>query len=145
MEEISEETPDQQDLVLEEEETKSLEPDVVNFVRIPPLPPHKYISKNSSLSNLLIVILSVQESVGPDGVEGCRRVTALAEFLLQLETCASLKNAQARKVIELWSNLSYYDKKPIPFATRHRSRLTQGRFKSSKSSSFVPGVDSTKR
>ena len=128
VEEISEETPD---LVLEEEETESLEPDEVNFLQITPLPPHKYTSKNSSLGNLQIVILFVQESVGPDGVEGYGCVTALAEFLLQLETCASLTNAQARKVIELWSKLSSYDKKPITFTARHRTRLTQGRFKSS--------------
>lgn len=88
-----------------------MELDEVNFLRIPPLPPHKYTSKNSSLSNLL-VILSLQESVGTDGIEGYGRVTALAEFLLQLETCASLTNVQARKVIKLWSNVSSYEKKP---------------------------------
>ena len=140
VEEISEETPD---LVLEEEETESLEPDEVNFLQITPLPPHKYTSKNSSLGNLQIVILFVQESVRPDGVEGYKRVTALAEFLLQLETCASLTNAQARKAIELWSKLSSYDKKPITFTARHRTRLTQGRLKSSKSS--LPFLESTVR
>ena len=144
MDEISEETPViRRDPVLEEE-TESLEPDEVNFLRIPLCHPTKLVYIDNSLSNLL-VILSLQESVGPDGIEGYGRVTAFAEFLLRLETCASLTNAQARKVIELWSNLSSHDKTPITFAARHHSRLTQGRFKSSKLSSSVPGVDSTKR
>jgi hypothetical protein len=39
-------------------------------------------------------------------MEGYGNVTALAEFLLQLETCSSLTNGQAQQVIELWSKLS---------------------------------------
>ena len=86
----------------------------------------------------------LQESVGPDGLEGYGQVTDLAEFLVELETCLHLTNAQARKCIQLWEKLSPHDKKPITFPPRHRARLTQGRFKSSKSS-VAPGVDSTRR
>jgi hypothetical protein len=64
-------------------------------------------------------------------MEGYGNVTALAEFLLQLETCSYLTNGQAQQVIELWSKLLTYDKKTVTF--------------SSKSSTTVPGVDSTKR
>jgi hypothetical protein len=38
---------------------------------------------------------------------------------------------------------SCHDKKAVTFSPRHR--MTHGRFKSSKSSTTVPGVDSTKR
>ena len=77
-------------------------------------------------------------------MDGYGNVTSLAEFLLQLETCSSLTKGQAQQVIELWSKLSSYDKKAVTFSPRHRRRLTQGRFKSPKSST-VTGVHSTKR
>ncbi|CAB3997296.1 Hypothetical predicted protein [Paramuricea clavata] len=102
------------------------------------IPPDEIPEKTSSLEQ-------DDESAGPDGVEGYGKVAALAEFLLQLEICSSLTNGQAQQVIELWSKLSTYDKKAVTFSPRHRRKLTQGRFKSSKSSTTVPGVDSTKR
>ena len=94
VEETSEETPELQDPVFEEEETESLQPDEVNTIfltNFPMLPTSTCRKIFSSLSNL-IVILSLHESVAPDGVEGYGRVgygrvgygrvTALAEFLL---------------------------------------------------------------
>ena len=87
----------------------------------------------------------LKESVGPDNVEGFGKVNELAAYLLSLRNeNGALSNEQAQKVITLWKNLSPYDQQPITFSPRHKPKLTQGRFKVSKTS-VVPGVDSTRR
>ena len=76
--------------------------------------------------------------MGPDNVEGFGKVNELAAYLLSLRNeNGTLSNEQARKVITC-------DQQPITFSPRHKPRLTQGRFKVSKTS-VVPGVDSTRR
>ena len=86
------------------------------------------------------------DSVGPKNIPGYERVVALADFLVGLkDSPGALTNQQAAHIITLWKNLTEYDRKPISFPSRHHPQLVQGRFKATKKSTVVPGVDSTKR
>lgn len=96
--------------------------------------------------NLFVLFLvSLQEAVGPDNIEGYGKVQKLARYLVLLrDQPGALTHDQASKIIRLWDNLSDYDKMPTIFSPRRRSKLTQGRFKASKSI-VKSGVESTKR
>ena len=90
----------------------------------------------------------LQESVGPDNIEGFEKVATLAAFLASLrDSDMPLNNTEAEHIIRLWDQLEPYDKQPTVFSARHKKKLEKGRFKSPKKSSnlIVPGVDSTKR
>ena len=91
---------------------------------------------------------SIEESVGPDNIEGFQKVTALASFLVTLaDSQMALTNIQADEIIRLWNDLDDYDKQPTVFSPRHKEKLVKGRFKSPKKRTnlVVPGLDSTKR
>ena len=97
----------------------------------------------------IIIVISfihlLQESVGPDNIEGFGKVNALAEFLVTLKDhSGAVTNQQAAVIIGLWNSLHPYDRQPTKFPPHHRDKLTQGRFKVSKTS-VIPGVDGTKR
>ena len=82
----------------------------------------------------------------PRNIPGYDRVTALADFLVNLRDCnGALSNQEASQLVALWKNMSEYDRKPITFNPRHQPLLTQGRFKAAKKSTVVPGASSTKR
>ncbi|XP_074660367.1 uncharacterized protein LOC141912850, partial [Tubulanus polymorphus] len=83
-------------------------------------------------------------SVGPDNIPGFEKVQQLADYLVDLRQCPVLTNVQARKIVSLWNNLDPYDKKSTKFSPRHKTKLTQGRFKVSKTN-VLPGVESTRR
>ena len=86
------------------------------------------------------------DSVGPRNIPGYDRVTALADFLVNLRDCnGALSNQEASQLVALWKNVSEYDRKPITFNPRHQPQLTQGRFKAAKKSTLVPGASRTKR
>ena len=86
------------------------------------------------------------DSVGPNNIPDHEEVLALAEFLVGLKDLpGALTNQRAAHIITPWKSLTEYDRKPISFPSRHQSQLVQGRFKGTKKSTVVPGVDSTKR
>ena len=88
----------------------------------------------------------IDSCVGPRNIPGYDRVVALAEFLVTLKDCpGALTHSQATEIINLWKRLSDYDKTAISFAPRFQPQLVQGRFKATKKSTVVPGVESTKR
>lgn len=61
------------------------------------------------------------DSVGPRNIPGYDRVTALADFLLNLRDCnGALSNQEASQLVALWKNMSEYDRKPITFNPRHQ-------------------------
>ncbi|XP_078495363.1 uncharacterized protein LOC100184639 [Ciona intestinalis] len=85
--------------------------------------------------------------VGPCNIPGYDNVSSLAIRLVSLMECTgALTNEQALDIARLWHALDEYDKRPTVFAPRHRTTLTQGRFKAPKRKTTVtPGVESTKR
>ena len=86
-----------------------------------------------------------QECVGPDSIPGFDRVQELAAYLVDLRHNIYLTNAQVTRLIELWNNLTDYDKGPTPFQERF-SKKARGRYKAKKSvRNVVPGVESTER
>jgi hypothetical protein len=52
------------------------------------------------LSCVLFIAFLLQDSIGPDGVGGYGRVTALAEFLLPLESCSGIFNKWASSELD---------------------------------------------
>ena len=81
-------------------------------------------------------------------MSGFEKVDRLSSYLVSLrDSSLALSHNQANEVIRLWNNLCEYDKRPTTFSARHKTKLTQGRFKSSKrrSNTVIPSVDSTKR
>ena len=70
------------------------------------------------------------DSLGPRNIPGYDRVTALANFLVNLRDCnGALSNQEASQLVALWKNLSEYDRQPIVFSPRHQTQLTQGGLK----------------
>lgn len=87
-----------------------------------------------------------EDSVGPSNISGYDKVVALADFLVSLkDSSGALTHQQTSTIIKLWNELSEYDRKPITFPARHQPQLVDGRFKASKKSTVVPGLDSTRR
>lgn len=57
------------------------------------------------------------DSLGPRNIPGYHRVTALADFLVNLRDCnGALSNQEASQLVALWKNLSEYDRQPIVFS-----------------------------
>ena len=71
----------------------------------------------------------------------------LAEYLVKLreQTSLCLSNHQASRIITLWESLDDGDKQRVIYAARHQARLLSGRFRTHKTPSNTPGVDSTTR
>jgi len=73
-------------------------------------------------------------------------VVALADYLVTLKDSSGiLTHQQATQIIVLWKTLSEYDRQPIAFFSALSTKMVQGRFKATKKSTVVPGVESTKR
>ena len=51
----------------------------------------------------------------------------------------------ARNIVEMWNKLDEDGKRRVPPSPRFIPTLKQGRFKTQKSTSPMPGVDSSKR
>ena len=93
-------------------------------------------------------MIGLQESTGPDNIQGYGEVHALAAYLVSLrDGNMALSNTQANEIIRLWKSLQEYDQQPTKFPLRHRTTLVKGKFKAPKrrSTNVVPGLDSTKR
>lgn len=82
--------------------------------------------------------------MGPDGAMGYQHVVRLAVSLVELRDKPVLTRAKEEELIALWKCLPEGDKAPVAYPPRHKDRLTQGRFRPSKTS-VVPGADSVKR
>lgn len=83
-----------------------------------------------------------EDSVGPSNISGYDKVVALADFLVSLkDSSGALTHQQTSTIIKLWNELSEYDRKPITFPARHQPQLVDGRFKASKKSTVVPGLE----
>ena len=89
----------------------------------------------------------LDSSVGPRNIPGYDRVLGLAEYLVTLkDSSGALTHQQASQIINLWKNLSDYNRKAIAFPPRFQPQLVQGRFKATrKSTTVVPGIESSKR
>ncbi|XP_033121766.1 uncharacterized protein LOC117120785 [Anneissia japonica] len=89
------------------------------------------------------VIAEQQEtSVGPDNIPGYEKVEALAEFLFRFrEDHGIINQRDAKHIIDLLQGLEPYDK-AVRRSERFKDRLVQGRFKTNKKSTVVPGVES---
>ncbi|XP_071941413.1 uncharacterized protein [Antedon mediterranea] len=85
----------------------------------------------------------LEDSTGPDNIPGYAKVEALADYLMQFkEDSGVISQSHAEHVAKLWNNLDAYDK-TIKRKARHQDYLTKGRFKKSKTTSVIPGVEST--
>ncbi|XP_071962853.1 uncharacterized protein [Antedon mediterranea] len=87
----------------------------------------------------------LEDSTGPDNIPGYAKVEAMADYLMQFkEDSGVISQSHAEHVAKLWNNLDAYDK-TIKRKARHQDYLTKGRFKKSKTTSVIPGVESTRR
>ncbi|XP_071501526.1 uncharacterized protein [Diadema antillarum] len=85
-----------------------------------------------------------EQYTGPKNILGYDSVQALAEYLLRFrEDNSIISQRQAEEIVQLWGQLSEYDKN-IQRPPRYQEKLTKGRFKSS-GASVMPGVESTRR
>jgi ribosomal protein L19E len=85
----------------------------------------------------------LQETLGPDGIPGYDKVQQLAAFLVDLgNNQLYLTNNQAEDLVNLWTSLDEYDKRPIIFTEAYRKE-SKGRFRAKRQA--APGVESTER
>ncbi|XP_062250347.1 uncharacterized protein LOC133959246 [Platichthys flesus] len=86
-------------------------------------------------------------AVDDQNLPGYQHVDRLAEYLVALrdQTSLCLSNQQASRIVSLWDNLNQGDKQRVVYAARHQERLLSGRFRTPKTPSKTPGVESTTR
>jgi hypothetical protein len=84
-----------------------------------------------------------QVAATSEDYDSIHNLKLLADYLVSIGETPCLSHDQASKIIKLWNELSPFDKRSTAFAPRYKSKLSKGRFKSSKAK-FLPGVDSTK-
>ena len=85
------------------------------------------------------------EAVGPDNIPGFDKVEALANYLLRFrQESGVISQSQAGKIVELWNALHSFDR-TVSRKQHHQPKLTKGRFKPSRGTNVIPGVDSTRR
>ena len=79
-------------------------------------------------------------------MEGHAKVEALASFLasLRLDPSNVLTNQQADRIVDLWQNLSDYDKQPICFRPLYKGGPPKGRFRAAKAAKSAE-VEATQR
>ncbi|XP_071950329.1 uncharacterized protein [Antedon mediterranea] len=79
----------------------------------------------------------LEDSTGLDSIPGC--------YLMQFkEDSEVISQSHAEHVTKLWNNLDAYDK-TVKRKARHHDYLTKGRFKKSKTTAVIPGVESTRQ
>nr|XP_055039096.1 uncharacterized protein LOC129426670 [Misgurnus anguillicaudatus] len=86
-------------------------------------------------------------AVDSQNVPGFQHVDRLAEYLVELRkrTALSLTNQEAETIIGLWQNLDAFDKRRVVYRPRFKKRLLTGRFRTPKTLTRTPGVESTTR
>ncbi|XP_034460728.1 uncharacterized protein LOC117773137 [Hippoglossus hippoglossus] len=86
-------------------------------------------------------------AVDDQNLPGYQHVDRLAEYLVELrhQTSLCLSNQQASAIVSLWDKLDAGDKQRVVYAARHQERLLSGRFRTPKTPSKPPGVESTTR
>ncbi|XP_073728786.1 uncharacterized protein [Misgurnus anguillicaudatus] len=86
-------------------------------------------------------------AVDSQNVPGFQHVDRLAEYLVELRKCTalSLTNQEAETIIGLWQNLDAFDKWRVVYRPRFKKRLLTGRFRTPKTPTRTPGVESTTR
>ncbi|KAK3097145.1 hypothetical protein FSP39_006793 [Pinctada imbricata] len=92
------------------------------------------------------LLSSISEPIlGPDNVGGYDKVQDLAEYLITFRnSTGALKKQEVDRIVQLWKELSDYDKRRTIFPVRYSSKQTSGRFRSPKKE-FLPGVESTRK
>ena len=79
---------------------------------------------------LIIIMLAFfisQEAYGYNGIPGCKEVDALAEYLVT-RTDLSPSRGELYHIIELYTKLHDFAKKPLQYNPQYQKRTTGGRF-----------------
>ncbi|XP_076460318.1 uncharacterized protein LOC143293387 isoform X1 [Babylonia areolata] len=84
-----------------------------------------------------------EETVGPDGVPGYGQVQTLVQLLLPLRTKTAISNTAAQEIVQAYSGLNDYDKRPLQMLERYQAKI-RGRFKA-KGQTVSPGLVATRR
>ncbi|XP_061628660.1 uncharacterized protein LOC133477666 isoform X2 [Phyllopteryx taeniolatus] len=83
--------------------------------------------------------------LGPDERTGYQHVCRLASALVELRLSPFVTQSQVANIRDLWLKLDSRDKAPLALPTRHKDRLSKGRFKTSARNRHSTGLDSAKR
>ncbi|XP_061611038.1 uncharacterized protein LOC133468772 [Phyllopteryx taeniolatus] len=83
--------------------------------------------------------------LGPDGRTGYQHVCRLTSALVELRLSPFVTQSQVANIRDLWLKLDSRDKAPLTLPTRHKDRLSKGRFKTSARNRHSTGLDSAKR
>jgi len=78
-------------------------------------------------------------------LEGYDSIQELAQELIDVRHYTALCNDKVDELVGLWEKLSPHDKAKISYLPRYQTRLIEGRFKTHKSTTVTPGVDSIHR
>ncbi|XP_045166755.2 uncharacterized protein LOC123530114 [Mercenaria mercenaria] len=79
--------------------------------------------------------------LGPDNVPGYDKVLNLAKFLVELRDERALREDKVQQLINLWEQLSDFDKKRTNFPRRYTKKPWSGKF-GGRGKNVAPGVES---